>query len=130
MFPLIATAKKLSEKWVSCKVKIEGIPLAAKALPSPLLPTVLLAGINSVNNFFNSFFQTVGVGFYMSFLCALLTGSLCTLQGETEAGRSPNQSKKLDFGRRAELFLQQLDWTKAWVGVQGAHLLLGNAHAK
>nr|XP_021154655.1 phosphatidylethanolamine-binding protein 4 isoform X2 [Columba livia] len=45
----------------------------------------------------------------MSFLCALLTGSLCTLQGETEAARSPTHSEKLGFGRRAELFCSS--WT-------------------
>nr|XP_021154658.1 phosphatidylethanolamine-binding protein 4 isoform X5 [Columba livia] len=39
----------------------------------------------------------------------LRRGSLCTLQGETEAARSPTHSEKLGFGRRAELFCSS--WT-------------------
>ncbi|KAM6234965.1 phosphatidylethanolamine-binding protein 4 [Porphyrio hochstetteri] len=42
LFPLLVAMEKTSEKWASCKTKIEGIPLATKAVPSPLLPTGLL----------------------------------------------------------------------------------------
>lgn len=35
LFPLLIATEKISEKWASCKTKIEQIPLAAKVLPSP-----------------------------------------------------------------------------------------------
>ena len=75
LFPLLIAVEKISEKWASCKTKIEGIPLAAEALPSPLLPTVSLVGINSVNTF-SAVVQTVGIGFY-EFLRCFAHRTLC-----------------------------------------------------
>lgn len=74
LFPLLIAMEKISEKWASCKTKIEGIPLAAKALPSPF--NRFAAGYQQHKYFFSAVVQTVRIGFY-EFLGCFPHGTLC-----------------------------------------------------
>lgn len=125
LFPLLIAMEKKSEKWASCKRKIEGIPLAAKALPSPLLLMVLLVGIGS-KILLLVVVQAVGIGFYVSFLGSLLPGlSVISTVGKL-------RQRGAQIGGKCWTSKEELGWTNAWgswVGGQGVHLVPRNAFA-
>lgn len=123
LFPLLIAMEKISEKWASCKRKIEGIPLAAKALPSPLLLMVSLVGIGS-KILLLVVVQAVGIGFYVSFLGALLPGqSVTPTMGKL-------RQRGAQIGRKCWTLREELSsFCSSWAGLMLGGLRWGTRSA-